>query len=60
VLALTGAVLWPVGEFGFGGFGEDAGTAIIAAGCVLVLASLTAEFVLRARTRRARTNRSAR
>jgi len=50
VLALLGAALWPLGEFGFGGFGGCTGSAIIAAGCVLVVAALTAEFALRYRS----------
>lgn len=51
-LALLGAILWPVGLFGFGGFDEDAGAAIVAAGCVLVLGSLAVECALRSRAGR--------
>ncbi|MGH2918712.1 MAG: hypothetical protein ACRDLS_08980 [Solirubrobacteraceae bacterium] len=43
--------MWPVGALGFGGFDERSGTAIIAAGSLLVVASLAAEFALRLRSR---------
>jgi hypothetical protein len=51
-------VLWPVGLFGFGGFDEDAGSAIVAVGSVIVLSSLGAEFALRARAARRRPGRA--
>lgn len=41
--------MWPVGLLAFGGFDEDAGAAIVAVGCLLVLVSLAAEFALRSR-----------
>jgi len=53
-LALLGALLWPVGLLFFGGFDEDAGTAIVAAGCLVVIASLAAEFALRQHAQRRR------
>jgi len=51
-LFALGSLGWPVGLFAFGGFDTDAGTAIIGAGCLLVLGSLAAEVTLRARHKR--------
>jgi drug/metabolite transporter (DMT)-like permease len=48
-LAIVGALLWPIGMLGFGGFGEGAGPEIITVGSVLVVVSLGAEFWLRDR-----------
>jgi len=53
LLALLGAILWPIGHIGFGGFEADAGAAVIAAGCLVVVGSLGTEFALRSRRARA-------
>src|SRR3954452_22149754 len=44
----------PVGMFAFGGFDTGTGAAVIGTGCLLVLVSLAAELVLRARDDRRR------
>ncbi|MDX6689185.1 MAG: hypothetical protein QOG15_642 [Solirubrobacteraceae bacterium] len=43
-LAVLGALAWPIGLLGFGGFGEGAGPEIVAAGSVLVVVSQAAGF----------------
>ena len=46
---------WPIGLFVFGGFESAAGATVIGVGCLLVLATLALELLLRRRdARRAR------
>jgi hypothetical protein len=52
MLAAFGGLCWPVGEFGFGGFGHTAGGDIIGVGSAVVLGSIAAELLLRLRDRR--------
>lgn len=47
LLALLGALLWPLGLLGFGGYEDGIGSAIIAAGCAVVVSSLASGFWLR-------------
>ena len=51
-VAALGALAWPVGFFAFGGFEDDSGAAIIAAGSLLALSAIVAELSLRLRDKR--------
>ncbi len=47
-----GALGWPIGLFGFGGFDNDTGSAVIGIGCLLIVGAFVTELALRARDKR--------
>ena len=51
-LFTLGALAWPIGLFGFGGFDETLGAIIIGAGSALLLGTVALEFLLRLRDKR--------
>ena len=44
-----GIILWAIGRYGFGGLDNSTGAVIAAAGCLVVIAALSTEYVLRRR-----------